>query len=579
MTHEALDCFILLGGCTLLGRAFRDWRVGVGVWLVVFATAPWPAWGATPHATGTVQVQAFEQDTAAGVQPLGTAVGLRRSSRRHVPLAPDPRLIPGAKMAVRGSWAPSGGDLVADPADPKGVRLLRPPYFTPALPLERLAVLPVYFPGTLAPTRTVASFASDYASLAAWISRSSYGRTTLTVEAHPWVAADRTLGEVACDFGAMVAMAIRLHPEVDYRAVSILDVVTPTIPWQQYNCLGHGGAGGALIGRWPVETRDGWVTVGQQITTEQYPASAHETGHCLGLQHANALACTPPGVPADIGPCANDEYGDLFDVMGHGAGDYSAARKQQLGWLDPATGPEQTLRVTTPGLYVLTPLGVPGQPGSMDVKGLQLPRSGAPPATWLWLDARAPVGNDWRLPDAWLAGVFLHGDLAHLHVTDRDPESEHYGASVPIQPGALLQLYPRAGESWGDVALPVGQSFVDPPWRVTVVSRTTTSTVVEVAAAASTPRPTATPQRPTGTPTAHPPGANCCWLHTMAPGGGCGDPTCEACVCAEDPTCCTGGVWNANCVEIAAGIYAFADCTAACRCGVPTRTPTPRRTP
>lgn len=467
-------------------------RLGKLALIVAVLLVAGPAHAASPHATGTVQVQVFEQDTASGVQSLGTAVGLRRSFRRHIRLAPDPRLIPGAKMAVRGSWAPQTRDLIADPADP-GVRLLRPPYVTPALPVERMIVLPVYFPGQLEPSRTPAAMLTDFARLQTWITRASYGRTQLVVEIRPWQVADRTLAETACDFGAMTAMAVRLHDnDVDFRQYTLVNTVTPRIDWQQYNCLGHGGAGGALIGRWPLETQDGWVTVGQQITGDGWPASAHETGHCFGLQHANSLDCDPAGVPPDIGPCQSREYGDLFDIMGSGLGDYSAARKQQLGWLDPS-GPEQTLRVTQPGTYVLTPLGVPGTPGSIDVKGLQLPRAGAPPSTWLWLETRSPSGNDWWYPDDWLAGIFLHGDLTHLRTTDRDPDSEHFGDLVPIPPGAMLQFFPHAGELWPDVALQVGQSFVDPPWRVTVVSRTRASTVVRIdLATAPTPHPGAT---------------------------------------------------------------------------------------
>lgn len=487
---EAIAPHETIRGASEYRHRARELRALLTMLLLFFTL---PALAASPHATGTVQVQVFEQDTAQGVQPLGEAIGLRRSSRRHVRLAPDPRLIPGAKMAVRGAWALQTGDLIADPDDPKGVRLLRPPYVTPALPLERMVVLPVYFPGVLDPAREVAEFDPDYARLQTWIARSSYGRTRLAVEVHGWVAADRPLADVACDFGAMVAMAVRLHPEVDYRAVSLINVVTPRIPWQQYNCLGHGGAGGALVGRWPIETQDGWVTVGQQITSDTWPASAHETGHALGLQHANSLDCDPAGVPSDIRPCQSREYGDLFDIMGSGLGDYSAARKRQLGWLDPS-GPEQTLRVTGPGLYVLTPLGVPGTPGSIDVKGLQLPRAGAPPSTWLWLETRTPTGNDWWYPDDWLAGIFLHGDLAHLRTTDRDPKSEHYGEHVPIPLGAMLQLFPHAGERWPDVALQVGETFVDPPWRVTVISRTQANTVVQLdLLTAPTPRATVTP--------------------------------------------------------------------------------------
>jgi hypothetical protein len=53
---------------------------------------------------------------------------------------------------------------------------------------------------------------------------------------------------------------------------------------------------------------------------------AHELGHAFGLPHANSTSCRRAGCPAV-------EYGDPYDTMGEGTGDFSAYAKFSLGWL------------------------------------------------------------------------------------------------------------------------------------------------------------------------------------------------------------------------------------------------------
>src|SRR5262249_42377868 len=53
---------------------------------------------------------------------------------------------------------------------------------------------------------------------------------------------------------------------------------------------------------------------------------AHELGHSFGLPHANTTTCIHNG-------CGAIEYGDPYDTIGEGTGDFSAYAKFSLGWL------------------------------------------------------------------------------------------------------------------------------------------------------------------------------------------------------------------------------------------------------
>jgi hypothetical protein len=74
----------------------------------------------------------------------------------------------------------------------------------------------------------------------------------------------------------------------------------------------------------------------------------HELGHAFGLPHANATTCRQHAVGCDA-----TEYGDPFDTMGSGVGDFSAYAKVQLGWITHIRRPVAS------GTYTLAPLERP----------------------------------------------------------------------------------------------------------------------------------------------------------------------------------------------------------------------------
>src|SRR5213075_1465270 len=75
---------------------------------------------------------------------------------------------------------------------------------------------------------------------------------------------------------------------------------------------------------------------------------AHERGHSFGLGHANLTDCKRHG-------CGALEYGDPYDTMGVGSGDFSAQAKVGLGWLTNVGTPGKELT------YDLAPIERPSR--------------------------------------------------------------------------------------------------------------------------------------------------------------------------------------------------------------------------
>ncbi len=113
----------------------------------------------------------------------------------------------------------------------------------------------------------------------------------------------------------------------------------------------------------------------------------HELGHTFGLGHANTGSCVRSY-------CVALEYGDPYDTMGQGSGDFSAFAKLQLGWLSHVTEPRQ------PGVLLLDALeAASARPQALVVTTAR---------NQYWLESRREAARDAEGRIVSPAGVLVH---------------------------------------------------------------------------------------------------------------------------------------------------------------------------
>ncbi len=129
------------------------------------------------------------------------------------------------------------------------------------------------------------------------------------------------------------------------------------------------------------------------FVTASYNAATviHELGHNYSLEHSSSWACTgPTGAKVSISSkCSASEYGD-FAVMGATTTYHMNNRsKGKLGFFSP----ENTLDVTTDGLYTVVPVEI----NTTGVQTLRIPRqmdSAGNILDYYYLEFRQPYGFD-----------------------------------------------------------------------------------------------------------------------------------------------------------------------------------------
>jgi hypothetical protein len=149
----------------------------------------------------------------------------------------------------------------------------------------------------------------------------------------------------------------------------------------------------------------------------------HELGHTFGLSHAWSVACAT---------CRPVEYGDPYDVMGHGPGHYNAAEKAAAGWLT-------TIATASNGVHAIDQLELPTDSPQALVVHTAIDD--------YWFDHREPLLGDVAFANTPVVqGVLVH---ASPSPDDRDGVSR-------FQPGNVLILNPAG--SGADAVVP-GQTF------------------------------------------------------------------------------------------------------------------------
>lgn len=92
---------------------------------------------------------------------------------------------------------------------------------------------------------------------------------------------------------------------------------------------------------------------GTWLQSAGWGVTAHELGHNYGLMHANFWDTITNTCPVAAG--TNVEYGNIFEIMGSGSGQFNALFKNKLDWL-----PDTTVHTaTTSGVYRIYPFDSP----------------------------------------------------------------------------------------------------------------------------------------------------------------------------------------------------------------------------
>lgn len=218
-----------------------------------------------------------------------------------------------------------------------------------------------------------------FGAVDAFIRENSYGKASLTGEVTPWVQAfpsqprcstpseQQSLADAAKAAAKQAGFAVASYSRFLY--------LFPGSP------CGYGGWG---------SIREAFIN-----GSDDPRLIEHELGHTFGLSHAHAIECS--------GTCEFVEYGDAFDTMGSGFGDYNTYEKHVAGWLT------NEVRARRTGTYTIEALEAKSDTPQAFV--VQTARNE------LWFDHRAPILND-----AHYAGsVIVNGLELHAGPPSSDP--------------------------------------------------------------------------------------------------------------------------------------------------------------
>lgn len=288
---------------------------------------------------------------------------------------------------------------------------------------------------------------SNTGSVANYFRESSYGRHTLAGTVTPWLRASFNK-PTTCDYSRVATEAMNLARSAGYNTANYQKFVYvfPSLPGCGWSGLGGGS--------------QAWINQAASVLV-----IGHELGHTFGLGHAGSLRCTDAGVTSPVdGTCTRSEYGDAYAIMGNArAAHLNAPHKDQLGYF---TGSEVKVHRGGATTYTLAALETPGGAAY----AVKVPASSR---RTYWLEWRQPIGFDAALGTGVTGGALVHTAYP-----------SEWSCNT-----CLLDMTPATGTSFGDAALPLGQTFTDDTTRTTIAVLSSTATALTVRVT--------TPTRPT----------------------------------------------------------------------------------
>jgi len=278
----------------------------------------------------------------------------------------------------------------------------------------------------------------------AFFRTSSFGRVSFTSTVTPWVRAYDNAP--ACNPLTIAYPADDAARAAGYDP-SAYDRIVYLFPKNECSWAGSRWGKRALL--------NGTLTVAN---------TAHELGHTFGLPHAQAWSCAPR-------PCGVVNYGDPYDTMGSGTGDFDSYEKWLLGWITRVT------HASNPTVYTLAPIEV----AAAQAQGLIVTTT----RNRYWFEVRRDPARDAAGALLMKAGLLVHagpsptiapgmssyGGLSNALILDPVGRSRPWlqpGDSFG-EPGAFrIIVLPKAGSSyrvrfaWTDRTAPKKPTIVFP---------------------------------------------------------------------------------------------------------------------
>ena len=274
---------------------------------------------------------------------------------------------------------------------------------------------------------------TDANSVANYYKEASYQKHMLAGVVTPWLVA-RFARPASCLYSQVASEARALAQQAGYNLTSYQKFVYvfPSLP----GC-GWAGLGGGS---------QAWINQSASLLV-----FGHELGHTFGLGHAGSLDC---GTQVIGGTCTRSEYGDPYEIMGNARGaHFSAPYKDRLGYFSANQVRTHAGGTTT---YTLSPLESPGG----TTYAVKVPASAQ---RTYWIEWRQPIGFD-----SVVAAGGTNGALVHIAYPTE------YGCEV-----CVLDMTP-ATSTFGDSAIPTGQSFADATTGTTISVLAQTGTTLTV---------------------------------------------------------------------------------------------------